>query len=695
MVATASIDQEVGPIQETPEIHSDRTLYLDWLFPKFTATDSSPSPEKAVLRTYRPGYAFLDRYVRPLETAEKVTVFSYADSRGMQGGAEESHLRVMLTDGAFWEVFRFDFRQGRPYGTEEVASGDRVAVIRAGFSRRFFGSEEVVGKSVPIDGENYRVVGVVTDVRHNYFYRERGMRVHADVWVPVTTAPAEVWRTYTFVGPFRAAVLARRPADIKRIRAEFAAVLEQVEPPPDERFALTGISAPLVTKLEEWGLRGRWKKDYRSSADGRQVVADYLQRRLLTLGGYMLLFLLLPALHLVNLSIGRIEERTSEIGVRKSFGASDPHPGRAVRRGKRAAHPDRRGAQPAAQLGDTGTRSECVHGCRRIDPHILLRGLARPVLRGHLRSLAGLENGAPAPCPGPDREGGMIAHLCRLAWNRRRTHLLLVGELFLSFLVLTPLVVACVLFAAEQLKPLGFQHEGVWSVTLIDHTPPDRSKDREQAVAEYVAEYLGSIELVGRELRALDQVQAAALASEAPLLLSPVSWNGIPYVHISDEGLEVLRPRLLSGRWFQPEDEALDWTPAVIDQELSRVLFGGEDPLGKVLADSPVFDLDLQEEFDSPTPDRVRVVGVVEDCFYFGKFNLADVSVPGFIFLRISSKWIAPPVSNVCYFLVRSYPGTGPAVGETLTSQSAVRSFRADQACAHQRALTGGDLRDS
>ena len=270
----------------------------------------------------------------------------------------------------------------------------------------------------------------------------------------------------------------------------------------------------------------------------------------------------------------------------------------------------------------------------------------------------------------------MIAHLCRLAWNRRRTHLLLVGELFLSFLVLTPLVVACALFAAEQLKPLGFQHEGVWSVGLLDQTPPpplDRGKDREQAIAEakaeYFAEYQGSIELVGRELRALDQVQAAALANEVPFFLSPVSWNGIPYVHISDEGLEVLRPRLLSGRWFQPEDEALDWTPAVIDQELSRVLFGGEDPLGKVLADSPVFDLDLQEEFDSPTPDRVRVVGVVEDCFYFGQFGLAHVSVQGFIFLRISNQWLADPVSNGCYFLVRSFPGTGPAVGETLTTR--------------------------
>jgi putative ABC transport system permease protein len=36
----------------------------------------------------------------------------------------------------------------------------------------------------------------------------------------------------------------------------------------------------------------------------------------------MLLFMLLPALNLVNLNTGRILERSSEIGVRKSFGAT-------------------------------------------------------------------------------------------------------------------------------------------------------------------------------------------------------------------------------------------------------------------------------------------------------------------------------------------------------------------------------------
>ncbi len=311
MLAVAFIDQQVGPIP--PEVHSNRTLHLGWLFVQYASIDP-PGPMIS-----RPSYAFLDRYVRPLETAEKVTVFSYyADYRGLQGGAEEGHVEVRMTDGAFWEVFRFDFRQGRPYTAGEVEAGDFVAVISAGFSRRFFGSEEVLGRSVPVDGKNYRIVGVVADV----LIRTRTL---AEVWVPLTTAPSEEWRTYKLTGDFKAAVLARRPADMERIRAEFATVMKQVEPPPDERSShLIGVSAPLLTTLEEWAHESKpdWTEDYREAGDPQQAAAARLRWWLLTLGGYMLLFMLLPALHLVNINIGRIEERTSEIGVRKSFGAS-------------------------------------------------------------------------------------------------------------------------------------------------------------------------------------------------------------------------------------------------------------------------------------------------------------------------------------------------------------------------------------
>ena len=308
MVAAAFIDQQVGPVP--PEVHAGRTLHLDWLFVERGTGDET------FRGTTKPSYAFLDRYLRPLETAEEVTVFSEHNYWALQGGAEEVRANVTTTDAAFWEVFGFDYRRGRPYTAAEVEAGDRVAVMRAGFCRRVFGSEAVEeGRSVSLDGRSYRVIGVVAD--------PSSMRSFADIWVPLTTDPSQEWRTYKLDGKFNAAVLAPRPGDVERIRAELAALLAQVEPPPDEGGSLRGVGAPLLTTLEEWARANNpnWTEDY-VEGDVYEAAVARLRKWLLTLAGCALLFMLLPALHLVNLNMGRIEERTSEIGVRKSFGAS-------------------------------------------------------------------------------------------------------------------------------------------------------------------------------------------------------------------------------------------------------------------------------------------------------------------------------------------------------------------------------------
>ena len=250
----------------------------------------------------------------------------------------------------------------------------------------------------------------------------------------------------------------------------------------------------------------------------------------------------------------------------------------------------------------------------------------------------------------------MIAHLCRLTWNRRRTNFLLVGELTLSFLVLTPLVVGWMLFAAEQLQPLGFEHEGAWSAMVMDRDWEER-------------DLRPLIEPVWRELRALDEVQAVALLSEAPLRYIN-SWKGIAAVFSSDEGLDALGLQLISGRWFEPADEALDWTPAVIDATLSRALFGDEDPLGKVVEEYLPKDDDWKRGSRPVAFSRkqVRVVGIVEDCFFYGTYGDQYVEFPGFIFLRYSNERLANSTGNTNYFLVRVHPSAGPAFGEELRS---------------------------
>lgn len=309
ITATMILDVQIGEVtgNPPPEIHNDRTLHLSRIVVGDRSRDFSHGRG---IYPISPAYAFLDRYVRPLETAENVTVFSRSETRGLHGGAEEAGVEVRSTDGAFWEVFSFDFIEGGPYSEAEVDAGAFVAVISDRFARRFFGSSEAVGKSVPLDGRPHRVAGVVS--------RSHSPRVSAgtDAWVPVTTAPAGEWRPYRLRdgGGFSAAVLAPRPEDRERVRAEFAAVQPRVEPGEAD----TLLSAPLLTAFEEWVLEEDWRK----LAEGPSAIAGIVLRTVLIAAGVVLLVLMLPVLHLVNINISRIEERADEIGVRKAFGGS-------------------------------------------------------------------------------------------------------------------------------------------------------------------------------------------------------------------------------------------------------------------------------------------------------------------------------------------------------------------------------------
>ncbi len=312
ITATMILDMKIGQLirNAPPEIHNDRTLHLSTI-----VTGNRTGRGFSYGWGMSPSYAFLDRYVRTLKTAEKVAIFSrFPASRGVHGGAEETSVAVRSTDAAFWEVFSFDFIQGQPYTAAEVEAGDFVAVITDGFAKRFFGSSKVVGKSVPLDGQPHRVAGVVAPSR------SQRVSSRTDVWVPLTTAPAQEWRPYRLTGggSFSAAVLAREPEDKERIRAEFATVLPRVEPVEDDSL----LVAPLATAFEQWVIAGDLQELVEAGSEWRSVIAGLVLRKVLIAAGVVLLVLLLPVLHLVNINISRIEERAAEIGVRKAFGGS-------------------------------------------------------------------------------------------------------------------------------------------------------------------------------------------------------------------------------------------------------------------------------------------------------------------------------------------------------------------------------------
>jgi putative ABC transport system permease protein len=290
-VAAALLDHTFGPLP--PETRADRTrgVYMIHL--------EGPGGRMTTL----PGYAFLDRYVRTLPGAEKVALYTFPETVITYRNGERIELYRKYADGAFWEVLDFSFLEGGPFTARDDAERNHVAVINATTRRRYFGAGPAVGRTLEIDGQHFRVVGVVQDVS---FLR---ITPFADVWLPIGTIPNQSYRT-AFHGSFMAAVLAPGVEAVPRLVDEYRSALAHVESPDPARYeqVTSGIDTP-------FGMLSRILFSQRLDTDRSGTLLAWLL-------GVAVLFMLLPTVNLVNVSVSRILERASEIGVRKSFGAS-------------------------------------------------------------------------------------------------------------------------------------------------------------------------------------------------------------------------------------------------------------------------------------------------------------------------------------------------------------------------------------
>jgi putative ABC transport system permease protein len=147
------------------------------------------------------------------------------------------------------------------------------------------------------------VLGVVADVPM------LRLVAFSDIWVPHTTAKSDSYKS-ELIGDFMGILLLAPGADVKAVQDEFASRLTTVQFPDPKNFnTLHATPETMFDTVARMLFGGRGEGDY-----GTRL------RLALALG--TLLFMLLPAINLVNLNISRILERAPEIGVRKAFGAS-------------------------------------------------------------------------------------------------------------------------------------------------------------------------------------------------------------------------------------------------------------------------------------------------------------------------------------------------------------------------------------
>jgi putative ABC transport system permease protein len=249
------------------------------------------------------GFKLFDMYARNLPGVERLslyenshTVHSYLDGRKVSSGLKR-------TDDEFWHILQFEFLEGGPFGTADVAEARFVAVINRTTRQRIFDGRNAVGQTLEADGQRFRVIGVVEDVS------EMRSVPYADIWVPYTTAKTDAYKREV-MGDWNAIALARDEAAMAGIHEEFNSRLLRVEL-PEKNFE--AIVAPFETKFAGFAR-------LMPTAD-RKDPESQVWRMVMLLLVLALLFILIPTVNLVNINISRIMERASEIGVRKAFGA--------------------------------------------------------------------------------------------------------------------------------------------------------------------------------------------------------------------------------------------------------------------------------------------------------------------------------------------------------------------------------------
>lgn len=324
MLITAFLQTELG--SNAPMSEKDKLVYIPWLVIQKIRTDTVLTvdttytgttmvmdstytyPERQSSRSQsNASYHFLDKYARDLADAKNYSIYSPNTSYDFFLNSKKQSFQAILTDEHFWEIYDFTFVEGQAYRKSAVDNAEPIAILTEKACRQYFGQDRgIIGKEVVFENRTYKVTGVLKDSESHHSY------VNAEVYIPLTNTPASVLEDTNPMGDFEVVYQGHEISDVAKIKAElehrgslyqdFAGDYQDYN-----RLAMNGL-----TFAERYA-----DNIYDEDDDPAKnlAVVKWIMIALLSL------FVILPVLNLVNLNISRIMERSSEIGVRKAFGA--------------------------------------------------------------------------------------------------------------------------------------------------------------------------------------------------------------------------------------------------------------------------------------------------------------------------------------------------------------------------------------
>ena len=242
---------------------------------------------------------YLDRREQAA-SLEELAIFANT-ARTLSGDESPERLTITRVSPSFFDVFRMPPMLGRAFTDEEAMPGnERVIVLSTRlWSTRFGESESAIGRDIELDGERFRVVGVMPE---RFVFPDRSV----DAWVPFAFTPEQMSDSERG-NEFAGSVGRLGPgATIEGLTAELDAIVQG---------NLAAGRLQSETFIRTTGFTGRAQ-----SLRERQI-GDY-RPILAVLHGIVLAVLLIACANVANLQLARVSTRRKELATRVALGAS-------------------------------------------------------------------------------------------------------------------------------------------------------------------------------------------------------------------------------------------------------------------------------------------------------------------------------------------------------------------------------------
>jgi putative ABC transport system permease protein len=247
-----------------------------------------------------------EEYFKDMSTVDEMTIFNEDTSYDVYIDGVKVTINALYGDPSYFEVFDHELIEGRTIDQTDMDNANQVAVISVKCAEQYFGtSQNVVGKEMEVDGKTFKVVGLYP---HKGKIREF---ICPHMVIPYTIVNEK--DQPTFYHGFYAVVFKKNSLiNAKKVKEEIAERAKTI--PLDHPSKPDGYNEVIFKPktYDEMIANGIY---YDEDAEVSYNIMKWVLFSLLAF------FILLPTLNLINLNVSRIMDRSSEIGVRKAFGA--------------------------------------------------------------------------------------------------------------------------------------------------------------------------------------------------------------------------------------------------------------------------------------------------------------------------------------------------------------------------------------